>query len=82
MRTQGAVAAAIPERILTWESDPITWRRELGLNGNASKEECAAAVIDCGDTLPLDWPQDAYDAWAVAYWAREENRRRLERRIA
>lgn len=94
----GAVVALLPPGLLVWDVPPTAWRQELGLPGNASKDECATAVdLLRGDLAPCptttgcdcdgecdkwltwrEWPQDAFDAYAVAYYARENNRRAIE----
>ena len=74
-RVFGAVLMWIPSGFEVWEVSPVAWRKELGLPGNASKEEAAFAVDDLRGPGTPDWPQDALDAYAVAYYAREQNRR-------
>jgi Holliday junction resolvasome RuvABC endonuclease subunit len=79
----GAVVALLPAKLELWEVAPTTWRHGLGLKGNAKKAEVAEAVrrLACGaepEHPILDWPQDAYDAYAVAYWARAINQRGLD----
>lgn len=76
----GAVVACLPPGLEVWDVAPAQWKQGLGLKGNASKEECAAAVRDLWlDDLKAGeirtWSQDALDAWAVAYYARELNTR-------
>lgn len=94
----GAVTASLPRLAVVWDVHPTAWRQTLGLPGNASKDECAAAVerlrgdlapcptatgCDCVDECDealrwKKWPQDAYDAYAVAHYARTLNQRGLE----
>lgn len=79
----GAVVALLPSQLELWEVAPTTWRHGLGLKGNAKKAEVAEAVrrIACGaepEHPILNWSQDAYDAYAVAYWARAINQRGLD----
>ena len=77
-RVFGAVVACIPRELEVWEVAPAAWRKELGLPGNASKDECAEAVEILGRiylSTGLRWSQDALDAYAVAYYAREVNAR-------
>lgn len=70
----GAVIACLPRGLATWHVAPHEWRRELGLPGNAPKAVCAARCVELG--AHVDWQQqDAYDAYAVARYAREVNRR-------
>ena len=76
----GAVVACLPAALELWDVPPTAWRHGLGLKGNAKKEECALKVIrllQIGDDgiLTLNWPQDAYDAYAIAFYARELNSR-------
>jgi Holliday junction resolvasome RuvABC endonuclease subunit len=72
----GAVVAAMPRDVEVWDVRPTAWRQELGLPGNAPKADCAARCMALG--APTDWPQDAFDAYAVAYYARNLNQRGLE----
>jgi len=94
-RVFGAVVACIPQRLEVWEVMPGDWRKELGLGGNASKEECALRVCSLRHQALVRWnvehwphamwevwPQDALDAWAVAYYARQVNQREVEKTLA
>lgn len=73
-RVFGAVAACIPPRLQVWEVMPGTWRHELDLPGNAPKEICAVRAVELG--ARRNWAdQNAFDAFAVAYAAREINDR-------
>lgn len=81
-RVLGAVVACVPAPLVVWEVAPAAWRRELGLSGHASKEQVAEAVDDLRGLARTLWPQDALDAYAVAYYARELNARALARRVA
>lgn len=77
-RVFGAIVASLPPRLHLWEVTPQEWRKELGLAGNASKETCAEAVERIGRIYLSHggrWPQDALDAYAVAYYARQVNAR-------
>jgi Holliday junction resolvasome RuvABC endonuclease subunit len=75
-RVLGAIVACLPAGVEVWEVAPVQWRKELGLSGHASKETCAEAVVELG--APAGWlTQDAYDAYAVAYYARQVNARAL-----
>lgn len=77
-RVFGAVAAALPPTLTTvWEVPPHDWRRELQLPGNAPKDVCAAKCIQLG-AYPEWADQNAYDAYAVARYCREVNRRAIE----
>jgi Holliday junction resolvasome RuvABC endonuclease subunit len=53
----------------------VQWRKELGLSGHATKEQAAEAVDALRGPGALAWSQDALDAYAVAYYARELNAR-------
>jgi hypothetical protein len=86
-RVFGAVCACLPARVHLWEVMPGDWRKELGLKGNASKEECAEVVRALWRYVPAGgrWhgiPQDALDAYAVAYYAREHNHRGVAETLA
>jgi hypothetical protein len=72
----GAVVACLPWRIETWQVAPHEWRKELRLPGNAHKAVCAARAVELG-AYPEWNDQNAYDAYAVAYYAREVNARAL-----
>jgi hypothetical protein len=76
MRVQGAVLASVPFRITAWEIPPGEWRKEIGLKGNAPKEEVALWALDHG--ADMDWSQDACDALAIATAALRINTRGLE----
>lgn len=73
----GAVVALLPPALLVWDVPPTAWRQELGLAGNAVKDVCAARAIELG-AYPEWADQNAYDAWAVAWYAREVNARAIE----
>lgn len=82
-RVFGAVCACIPPSQEVWEVSPGDWRKELGLPGNASKDECGFRVVQLSQSWDdiHKWPQDALDAYAVAYYARQVNQRGVERRL-
>ena len=64
----------LPAALPVWDVSPGDWRKGLGLKGNATKEECAGRCVEIG--APGSWDvQDPYDAWAVAFYARELNAR-------
>jgi Holliday junction resolvasome RuvABC endonuclease subunit len=71
----GAVLACLPNELEVWDITPAQWRHGLGLKGNATKDECAIVVDDLRGAGSPDWPQDPIDAYAVAYYTRELNRR-------
>jgi hypothetical protein len=70
-RIQGAVLACIPRRLLVHPLNPASWRKTVGLPGNASKsdiQEFAVNTLLAGGmpgTTPV-WPQDGYDAYCIA----------------
>lgn len=74
-RVFGAVIASLPVGLLVWEVTAGDWRKGLGLKGNATKEECAAAVTLLWRyaATHFDVPQDALDAFAIARYARDVN---------
>lgn len=77
-RVFGAVVACLPRALdPVWEVPPHDWRRELGVPGNAPKTVCAARCIELG-AYPEWADQNAFDAFAVARYAREVNRRGIE----
>lgn len=83
-RVFGAITALLPRDLQLWDVLPKAWRAELGLKPSASKNECGTAVVnlclqatDVAMTHALIWPQDALDAYAVAYYARSVNERAL-----
>ena len=79
-RVFGAIMACLPAHLLVWEVMPAAWRGELGLSARASKEECQEAVLRLG--APYGWRSpDAYDAYAIALYARELNARAITRRV-
>jgi Holliday junction resolvasome RuvABC endonuclease subunit len=81
-RIQGAVLACLPSQMLVTELSVGTWKKATVGNGNATKDDVArwvAATIAVGhDAMPNnqpilngDWPQDALDAYCIAYALRE-----------
>ena len=74
LRIQGAVLARIPARMLVTPLPPSSWRKAVGLPGNASKDDVWMWVYDnCfaarnSDLIPpkQEWPQDARDAYCIA----------------
>jgi hypothetical protein len=63
-RVQGAILGELPGRTLVHPMVPSSWRKTVGLAGNASK----AAVKEFVPTRAwnVDWPQDACDAYLIA----------------
>ena len=82
-RVQGVVLATIPARVHTWVLQPAEWRKACGLPGNCPKESVRewttrlwyGPLDDVKRCVPDDWPQDACDAYAIAYAARAINER-------
>lgn len=75
----GAVVALLPQSLVLWDLHPKTWRSGIGLKGNASKDEIAERVLQLWERLPLARAdagletQDTFDAFAIAFYARENN---------
>jgi Holliday junction resolvasome RuvABC endonuclease subunit len=79
MRAMGAVVAALPPALMVWELSPAEWRKGIGLPGNASKGDCKLQAWHlAGYAATYYWPQDALDAYAVAYTARAINQQAIE----
>jgi Holliday junction resolvasome RuvABC endonuclease subunit len=81
-RVFGAIAATLPQALEVWEVTPGQWRKTLGLPGNAPKSEIREAIWKLPDGPSFtglhenDGPtQDALDAYAIAYYARNTNQR-------
>lgn len=81
---QGAIVARIPGRVPVWQFKPSEWRRACWLPGNASKGAVARFAVlrwrnvpDVAAAVRLQMPQDAYDAFCIAWAARELNRTAL-----
>jgi Holliday junction resolvasome RuvABC endonuclease subunit len=73
-RVFGAITMCVPPRLEIWEIAPHDWRRELELPGNATKERGNARAVELG--APRDWKdENAYDAFSVAWCARQINDR-------
>ena len=66
-RIQGAILSCLPASVLVQPWIPSAWRKAVGLKGNASKEDVVSWALGYGD----DWPQDAYDAFAIAVATRD-----------
>lgn len=76
-RVDGAILSSLPSRIASehvWRLRPDEWRMACGLPGNAPKRDVAEWAKRFGSQVEL-WPQDAVDALAMAYAAREINAR-------
>lgn len=72
----GAVIACLPRRLEVWDVHPKTWRHGLGLSGSATKAQIAERAVALG--ARPEWAQDAFDAYSIAYYARNANQRGLE----
>ena len=68
-RIQGAILSMLPSDTLVQPLGPSEWRRRVGLPGTCGKETVAAAVRlrRLLDERPVDWPQDACDAFCIAH---------------
>lgn len=67
-RIQGAVLTCLPRSLLVQPLNPSSWRKQVGLPGNASKDDVARRAqaglyLSGHDEV---WPQDALDAWCIA----------------
>lgn len=80
-RVQGAILAKLPGRTLVHPLIPSSWRKTVGLPGNASKGHVAQfangkRLIEASYPVTTgrllypgkfrDWPQDACDAYCIA----------------
>lgn len=76
-RVCGAVMACIPQSLEVWLMRPDEWRMACGMAGNASKAAVMEFALLMGQEAGTeDWfrlPQDACDAYCMAYAAREIN---------
>lgn len=82
-RVQGVVIATIPTRVQVWTMQPAEWRKACAMPGNCPKERVRLfAEVRLQDADPggdfQRWPQDAYDAYAIAYAARAINQTQEE----
>lgn len=64
----GAIVARLPRSIPACAYTPSEWKRPFTGNGNAPKELVRRCALEHG--LPDDMPQDAYDAYGIAWTAR------------
>jgi hypothetical protein len=88
-RIQGAIVASVPPSVTVGEIHPGSWKKGIGLSGNASKAAVMQKVLDMGFRAsrpkvlgqgPEDTDvQDAYDAFGIAWTVRNELRREVER---
>ena len=69
LRVQGAVLAQIPARMLVKAWPPGSWRKAVGLAGNATK---GAVALFAGNSKFPGYPnQDACDAYCIALATRQ-----------
>lgn len=74
LRVQGAVLACLAPRVLVQPWPPASWRKAVGLAGNASKADVFVESLALGSPWPPmprgcaadEWPQDAHDAHLIA----------------
>lgn len=84
LRIQGAVLACLPPRLLVQPWPPASWRKAVGLKGNASKDDVGhhsswmhyKNVVTpetpwISHIVFSDWPQDAHDAHLIAQATRQ-----------
>jgi hypothetical protein len=69
-RVQGAVLGCLPARLLVQPLIPSSWRKTVGLKGNASKQDidafALAKMAAVEGMVKFSWPQDAMDAYCIA----------------
>jgi len=69
---QGAVVACLPRDLLVHPMVPARWRTEVGMKGNATKDDVEFWVrfssphSISGCFAGCHWPQDAFDAYCLA----------------
>lgn len=83
-RVQGAVMACIPNRVVAWEANQAAWKRGLELKAKPTAEDVERLMpgIEFEGMRSVLWAvgmQDTWDAACIALWARETNRRGIER---
>ncbi len=71
----GAILDRLPprDRLEVWSMPPAEWKKPFTGNGNAAKELVKARCVELGFGDAPDIPQDAYDAYGIAWAARELN---------
>lgn len=65
-RIQGAVLACLPCPLLVQPLLPSSWRKTVGLKGNATKLEVSVFADGVWANPPDDLPFDATDAYCIA----------------
>jgi hypothetical protein len=87
----GGVAALLPRDLCVIHTAPKEWKRIFAANANASKDAVRARVIefvspDYQGLRLIDpqgpWPQDAYDAYGIAWAVRALNNEAIQRGAA
>jgi len=77
-KIQGAIITSVPEDLLLAPFQAGLWRKLCGLPGNATKHMIRVWVMGRLDQDP-HWPQDAFDAYALAYAVSQQTEvRRVE----
>lgn len=66
LRIQGAILSCLPAHLLVHPLPPSSWRKLVGLPGNASKADVADYAIDRDPDMFRGLPQDACDAYCIA----------------
>lgn len=68
---QGAIVSGLPGNLLVNPMTATDWRTAVGLPGNASKHAVWSfvmhRVVRLVPSYELVWPQDACDAWCLAF---------------
>lgn len=83
-RIQGGILQCLPPDVLVHPWIPSSWRKSVGLSGNAKKADIAVhslhqlGAITLEQIRQLGWSQDAHDAHLIA----RATRAALERREA
>lgn len=86
-RVQGAVMACVPPAVLVWEANASEWKRALGLGTAKPTTHDLARIAPSGNmklvgrrVLDVKWDeaQNGRDAYCIALWCRETNRRGIE----
>lgn len=69
-RVQGAILARLPRHTLVHPLIPSSWRKTVGLPGNASKEDVSLFAsrlrVAAEGSRTVGWPYDATDAYCIA----------------
>ena len=76
---RGAILAWVSDAVTVLSLPPQEWKLELTGYAKASKLDVRAAIVKL---IPFtdahDWPQDAFDAYGIAWAARAINQRAAE----